>query len=513
MKLEEKDKQQIKKKGITVQDIEEQIKNFKNGFPYMKVVKAAAINKGIKLVKGAQLEMFKKKYEQAQQLVKVKFVPASGAATRMFKALFEFESAYKQSGFDHSLVNHEAYRHIKEFFNDIEKFAFYDRLKQILKDKGKNIEDILTEQRYNELLDLLLGEGGLNYRSMPKGLLMFHRYNTSNRTAVEEHMYEGAVYAKNADGSVKIHLTVSPEHLPVFNALVNEEKKQIENELNVKFDVTYSVQKPSTDTIAVDMENNPFRANGGYFLFRPAGHGALLENLNELDADIIFIKNIDNVVPDKLRADTVLYKKVLAGVLLHYREKIFNYLSIIEKEKLDKNTIEEIKDFISNDLCIQFKPEKFKEEDDLVHFFKTKLHRPIRVCGMVKNEGEPGGGPFWAETPDGTVSLQIVEISQIDTKDILQRAMLDSATHFNPVDIVCSIKDYKGQKFDLHKFRDPNTGFISKKSKNGIPLKAQELPGLWNGSMSDWNTIFVEVPIITFNPVKTINDLLRPEHQ
>jgi hypothetical protein len=380
-----------------------------------------------------------------------------------------------------------------------------------MKKNGLDIENLLNEYQYHTVVGYLIGEKGLNYGNLPKGLIKFHKYGKIARTPVEEHMVEGADYAKYQDGKINIHFTVSPEHDEKFRSHVERMTSCYENHLDGQYYLSYSEQNPATDTVAVDHDNQPFRTSDGSILFRPAGHGALLENLNELDADIIFIKNIDNVVPDRLKEPTALYKKVIGGVLLHYQQKIFSYLSLFEKEEeLSPSLMEEIDEFLEKEIGVE---KSEGSEMDAKEYYIKKLNRPIRVCGMVKNEGEPGGGPFWARSQDGTVSLQIAESAQVDMNNEEQKKILNSSTHFNPVDLVIGTRDYKGHKFDLKKFVDPMTGFISKKSQEGRELKALELPGLWNGSMSDWNTFFVEVPIETFNPVKIINDLLRDEHR
>ena len=286
-----------------------------------------------------------------------------------------------------------------------------------------------------------------------------------------------------------------------------------EDRFSVKYDISFSIQKPSTDTIAAAMDNTPFRTKDGNLLFRPGGHGALIENLNDVDADVVFVKNIDNVVPDSFKCSTVIWKKVLAGVLVSLQEKIFGYLNLIETGKYSHAQVGEMIHFLQDELCIRKPDIKTLEDADLILYIKSKLLRPLRVCGMVKNVGEPGGGPFLAVNPDGTVSLQVLESSQIDMNDPQKKALFEKGTHFNPVDLVCAVKNHKGEKYNLPDYVDKNTGFISHKSKDGRELKALELPGLWNGAMSDWNTVFVEVPISTFNPVKTVNDLLRKEHQ
>jgi hypothetical protein len=395
------------------------------------------------------------------------------------------------------------------FLKNKEKFAFYKELKKL-------VEQNSSGENYANWIDYLLNEKGLNYGTLPKGLIKFHKYDNSERTPFEEHLVEGANYAKDAKGLVQLHFTVSPEHQKGFEQLLSEIKEVYEKELKVTFQVSFSIQKPTTDTVAVDLDNEPFREEDGSLLFRPGGHGALIENLNDLDADIIFIKNIDNVVPDRLKKPTMDYKKALAGVLLKYQEKLFMYQKQLNEKHpvaLDSAFLAEAANFLENTLYT--KPESnhyYTEKEELYHYLREKFNRPLRVCGMVKNEGEPGGGPFWAKNPDGTVSLQIVESSQIDPDSVQQQNIMKHATHFNPVDLVCAPKNYKREKYDLTKYTDPATGFISKKSKDGKDLKAQELPGLWNGAMSAWNTLFVEVPIETFNPVKTVNDLLRTQH-
>ena len=349
----------------------------------------------------------------------------------------------------------------------------------------------------------------MDYGQKPKGVLTFHKYEKEFRTAFEEHLYEGAFHSKTIENKVNIHFTISPEHSDLFNAIMESKVQQLENKFKVKFDISFSYQKPSTDMVAVDLNNDLFREPDGSLVFRPGGHGALIENLNDLDADIIFIKNIDNVVPDRLKDVTIEYKKALAGVLLSFQQMIFDYIEVLTKEGNKDEILFEIEHFIREELCYQIEGDNKKDKDTMLEI----LNRPLRVCGMVKNEGEPGGGPFWVKHQEDTTDLQIVESSQIDTNNHEQISILKSSTHFNPVDLVCATKDYKGNKFNLLNYRDSNTGFISKKSKDGRDLKAQELPGLWNGAMANWNTIFVEVPIITFNPVKTVNDLLREEHQ
>ncbi len=495
------------KKGISEAQIAEQLACFEKGFPYLELSAAASVENGGILVADADLQ---EKYLKAWDAYKdgdkkiVKFVPASGAASRMFKNLFEFLGAdYSEPTTDFE----------KKFFSRVHDFAFYDELNEAcIKNTGKDIDTLIAEKNYKAVVANLLESAGLNYGALPKGLLKFHRYEDGVRTPLEEHLVEGALYAAGKTGQVNVHFTVSTEHRALFQQLVDEKVAAYSSRFGVQYQVSFSEQKPSTDTVAADMENKPFRDNGK-LLFRPGGHGALIENLNDLDADIVFIKNIDNVVPDRLKADTVTYKKLLAGALVTLQKKAFEYLELLDSGHYSHEQLETIIRFVQQDLRCRRADIKNLEDADLVIYLRKKLNRPMRVCGMVKNVGEPGGGPFLAYNPDGTVSLQILESSQIDMKDPEKKAMFEKGTHFNPVDLVCAVRDYKGNKFNLLNFVDKATGFISYKSKNGKDLKALELPGLWNGSMSDWSTVFVEVPLSTFNPVKTVNDLLREQHQ
>lgn len=501
-----KDLEQISEKGITQSKIERQLDEFKTGFPYLKLEAAASVGKGIKSIAAGDISKYIDLWNQYKMGDKkiLKFVPASGAASRMFKNLFAFLSAE----YDAPETDFE-----KAFFSNIEKFAFYNVLDKVCKEKENcSIHELMEKGCYKTVVDYLLNDKGLGYGQLPKGLLLFHKYVGTQRTPLEEHLVESALYA-NCNGVVHLHYTVSPEHKNLFEDCVNHVKGEYESKFNVRYCVSFSVQKPSTDTIAVNPDNTPFRNSDGSLLFRPGGHGALIENLNDVDADIVFIKNIDNVVLDKFKEDTVTYKQLLAGVLVSLQTKAFEYLRLLESGQFDDDTLKEIVRFLEQELCCHKPGINNLEGAELVAYLKKKLNRPMRVCGVVKNVGEPGGGPFLAYNSDGTVSLQILESSQIDKDNSDYTKMFTEGTHFNPVDLVCATKDYNGDKFNLPDFVDRSTGFISSKSKNGKELKALELPGLWNGAMSDWNTVFVEVPLSTFNPVKTVNDLLREQHQ
>ena len=504
--LTQEDRELLAKKGISEEKLAEQLNDFKTGFPYLELDGAAAIDNGIMAIDEEKEKAYSKAWDAYKLGDKtiVKFVPASGAASRMFKNMFEFLGA----AYDAPETDFE-----KKFFDRIHDFAFFDDLNAAcLKNQGKDIDTLVEEGKYKPVVANLLESAGLNYGQLPKGLLKFHKYEEGARTPLEEHLVEGSLYAANKNGDVNVHFTVSPEHRSLFEKLVDEKVSSYAAKFGTEYHVSFSEQKPSTDTVAATMDNEPFRTDGK-LLFRPGGHGALIENLNDLDADIVFVKNIDNVVPDRLKADTVTYKKVIAGVLVTLQKKAFDYLNLLDSGKYTHAQIEEIINFLLHDLCCRNPQISLLEDAELVVYLKNKLNRPMRVAGVVKNVGEPGGGPFRAYNADGTISLQILESSQIDTDDPVKKEMFENGSHFNPVDLVCAVKDYKGNKFDLVKYVDKSTGFISYKSKNGKELKALELPGLWNGAMSDWNTVFVEVPLSTFNPVKTVNDLLRPQHQ
>ncbi|MFA6923400.1 MAG: DUF4301 family protein [Bacteroidales bacterium] len=511
----EKDLQHISAKGIRKEAIIRHIEHFKKGFPFV-VLDAPAINgNGIKVFTKNETGDLCRKYDKyvASGTNVMKFVPASGAATRMFKTLFSFTEWYKNTEHDYEkYLSDKSFNSVFNFISNIKKFAFYDDLKSALKKNNLDIDICLKEKKYNEIINCLLKVEGLDYGNLPKGLLKFHKYENSNRTSLEEHLVEGANYCKCCGNTVSIHFTFSPEHIERFVEHINSVLPSYEKMFKVKFMISYSVQKSSTDTVAVDMKNELFREKDGSIHFRPAGHGALIENLNDIKGEIIFIKNIDNVVPDIYKETTYTYKKVLAGYLIEIREKIKNYLQKLENNINDKK-IDEIKEFSMKTLCIGF-PEYFdeKEKDEKIKYLFNVLNRPVRICGMVKNEGEPGGGPFWVKDKNGQISLQVVETSQINMNDGEQKEIHKASTHFNPVDLVCNVRNYKNIPFKLLDFTDPDTGFISTKSKDGTEIKALELPGLWNGAMAKWITIFAEVPLITFNPVKTINDLLRKEH-
>ena len=500
------DKELLQKKGISESKIEAQLKDFAQGFPFLKLRAAASVGNGIIAPSKEEADKYIKvwnDYKKAGHSI-TKFVPASGAASRMFKNMFEFLNA----DYDVPTTDFE-----KTFFAEIHKFAFYDALNDAcFLNEGEGVDALIEEGKYKSVVANMLNEEGLNYGQLPKGLLQFHSYEDCARTPVEEHLVEAALYA-SSQGEADVHFTVSTEHRELFQELIDRVLPEASNKYKINYKVSMSEQKPSTDTVAANMDNTPFRTEDGKLLFRPGGHGALIENLNDLQSDVVFIKNIDNVVPDRLKEDTVFWKQVIAGVLVEVQKQTFSYLNLLDSGKFSHDDLEDMIRFVRHTLNTDVPGLKELNDAELHDFLKKKLNRPIRVCGVVKNVGEPGGGPFLAFNPDGSVSLQILESSQIDQNNPEYMKMFTQGTHFNPVDLVCAVRNYKGEKFNLPEYVDPATGFISYKSKGGKELKALELPGLWNGAMSNWSTLMVEVPLSTFNPVKTVNDLLRPQHQ
>ena len=515
MKFSDKDIQQIQSKGITIEQVNAQISRLKNGMSYSNLMAAGTIGKCIESYDKHDINGFIKLYEVKQgSLSIVKFVPASGAATRMFKFLFQFIKKFKpskESIEDYAERNNDAL--IIPFVSNLEKFPFYNEVISKMKQINSDFDSLSENEKQLQFVKTMLDEKGLNYSFLPKGLLPFHKYNDVAITAFQEHLFESTLYA-SSNGKANLHFTVSGNHHSYFTEEFNRIKQNLEKETSTSFNVSYSYQKEATETVALTKENTIFRNNDDSILFRPAGHGALLENLNDLNNDLIFIKNIDNIVVSDQNIEVSNYKKLLAGVLLEAQQNVFSYLHKLDEANLTETDFKLMVLFLRYRLNVPINSnfENYTSEEKIT-YLKTKLNRPIRVCGMVKNEGEPGGGPFWVKDKNGKISLQIVEFAQIDFSRRSQQELVYKATHFNPTDLVCGVKDYKGKKFDLMQFFDPEAAFITMKTQNGIDIKALELPGLWNGSMAYWNSIFVEVPLETFNPVKTLNDLLKPAHQ
>ncbi len=510
----QEDIRQICEHGLTREEVELQLKNFTEGFPFLKLARAASIQDGIIHLEEPEIEKLGLQYEKQLKngLIPLKFVPASGAATRMFRMLYRFREEYKNEQQAAELLKQPTFANVRRFFETLSHFAFYGDLSAALQKDGINIQ----KASMTDIIDYLISPKGLNYGNMPKGLLKFHQYDSVTKTPLEEHLEEACLYACPADRIIRMHLTVSPQHKNDFSNKVESLREEFEQKFNVHLLISFSEQKQSTDAIAVNPDNTPFRDSDNHLLFRPAGHGSLLENMNALNADLIFIKNIDNITLGPLRNPTIQYKKALAGLLLRIRKQLYRYQQILDTspEDLDESLLSEMSAFLKNTMNVT-PPEQRKvvTQTERIAYLKEKINRPLRVCGMVRNEGDPGGGPFWVINNDGSISLQIVENSQIDKTNEQQHSIASHAGYFNPVDLVCSIRNYQGKKYQLNRFVNPNAGFISEKSHNGKTIKVQERPGLWNGSMAEWNTIFVEVPGSTFTPVKTIFDLLKQEHR
>ena len=518
-KFSDEDLRQIRNHGLTINAVQRHLDLFKTPPPYLNLLGPCTLSDGIKVIDQHKTQEFIKIYEMESQKGRcLKLVPGSGAASRMFKALLKAlnleKEILKESIAREAQVGHKEAQELLEFMNGAKRFAFSKDLKSVMSDKNFYYDILLERGQFTDIIRFLVSEVGLNYAHLPKGLLKFHAYPEGSRTAFEEHLVEAAQYIAGQSGQGPLHFTVSQEHLKEFQKLLKKVKPIYEQKYQVSFQVTFSAQKKSTDILAVDLDNRPFREKNGRLLFRPGGHGALIENLNDLKADIVFIKNIDNVASDRFKHETIKWKKVLGGYLIALQNQIFSYMEKLSSKAIERTLIEQVADFIRDDLLLSipsFSNKASPEEKKTV--LMEKLNRPIRVCGMVRNVSEPGGGPFWVKDQTGEKSLQIVEKAQIDPDSREQQAILAASTHFNPVDLVCGVRDWQGRPFDLRQYVDPNAILISKKSKEGKDLKALELPGLWNGAMSRWITIFVEVPGITFNPVKTVNDLLREPHQ
>ncbi len=516
--LNDQDIKQIKERGMTLEKVLSQVETFKKGFQHMKLQRPCTVEDGIIVLSKKDLPRLEKTFSEAASSGRaMKFVPASGAASRMFKSLLSIKGRCKEM--DGNKIgtadgkDDPDYAFFLKFIKGLTKFAFYGDLESVMSSDGLDIEALMNKGEYRHILDYVLTSKGLNLANIPKGLIKFHSYPGSSRTAFEEHLVEAIEYAMDINKVARIHFTISPEHEGLVKDFFDEVRGKYEKS-GIRFELSFSIQEPSTDTIAVDMENRPFRDSEGRLVFRPGGHGALLKNLFDLKGDLVFIKNIDNVVPDRLKQETFLYKKALGGYLLGLQNKLFEYVHRLSAGEVDDQSVDEMFEFIKERFSV-IPPEGMElcSKEEKIVFLTSRLNRPLRVCGMVKNVGETGGGPFWVEHKDHSVSIQLVESSQVDMESAAQRDIWESSTHFSPVDLVCGVRDFKGNPFDLMRFVDPDTGFISTKSKQGRELKALELPGLWNGAMAHWNTVFVQVPAITFNPTKIVLDLLREEHQ
>ena len=510
---------QIKDHGLSLEKVQNQLDQFKMPSPYLNLVRPCTPGDGIKLLDRKKMQELAETYKfEAPFRRCLKFIPASGAASRMFKTLLLFlnqdEEIQRESIADKARSGETEAQELLKFMDGIENFAFFKDLKSLMSKKNFNIDTFLHRGQFTDIIRLLLTEDGLGYASLPKGLLKFHDYPDASRTALEEHLVEAASYVTSQSRQSFLHITVSNEHLGKFETLLQRITPSYEKKYHTSFHVDFSFQKTSTDTIAVGPDNKPFLQTDGRLLFRPGGHGALIENLNDLRADIIFVKNIDNVVVDRFKSTIFNWKKILGGSLITIQKKVFSYMEKLSSGPVDNPFFEEVTAFVREELSLAVTADMENSSMETKRAaLIEKLNRPIRICGMVKNEGEPGGGPFWVKNKTGELSIQIVEKAQVNPESKEQNAVFASSTHFNPVDLVCGTKDWQGKPFELRQYVDQDAFFISQKSKDGKELKALEHPGLWNGGMARWITIFIEVPAITFNPVKTINDLLRKEHQ
>lgn len=513
MNYTKEDLKNFKHRAIKSEEVDRQLANFAKGFDYVTLSEPATVDNGIICILPGEEEHLLENYENARQHSTIqKMVPASGSASRMFKDLFTFMDNY--TGTEEEFLEFSQKKStgtMYDFFNKIDQLPFYSRLAATLWEDGKDINKMLAKREYHEILEYILTDKGLNYGNTPKGLVDFHIYRDFVRTAFDEHIVEGALYC-NSGKTANLHFTVSEEYMNDFKKRLQKVTKVFEKMFNVKYEVTFSVQKPSTDTVSMDANGEILRNSEGQVVFRPGGHGALLYNLDELKADIIFIKNIDNVIPDRSKAETVKYKKMLAGILVDVQQKISGFLEILDK-KPGEEQLQEIEAYLCYMGYKEAEGRTYKDQKERIKHLRNILDRPVRICGMVKNEGEPGGGPYWVKGKDGSSRLMIIESAQMNLKDKDQKKICDRSTHFNPVDLVCGIRNYKGKKFDLEEFIDREQGFITSKSYKGKDIKVQELPGLWNGAMANWITIFVEVPLPTFTPVKTVFDLFRFEHR
>ncbi len=515
----EADRLQAQILGITETQIRAQIQIFEKACYFVELLRPCTIGDGIQRIPANAMETYRRiQAEAAAEGRFVKFVPASGAASRMFQVLSHY---YRQSNLqDLAEIRQQASQGdtgaagFLQFWDGRQRFAFWEDLQAAMAVADPGTWAVNDQSRWRELLECLLTTRGLHYEGLPKGLIKFHRYPDGSRTAFEEHLVEAAHYVRDAQGACRLHFTVSPEHREGFTALLNAMRGRYHANYGVRLEVSFSEQRRSSDTIAVDLDNRPFRERDGSLLFRPGGHGAILTNLNDVAGDLIYIKNIDNVVPDRLKEDTILWKQVLGGYLVAVQRKVHALVGTLAAEAASEQATEDATRFVADELGMQLPAAVVDEpawqrREQLLQL----LNRPLRVCGMVRNVGEPGGGPFWVQSRDGLLSRQIVESAQVNFASQDQQAIWHAATHFNPVDIVCAVRDYRGELFDLHRFVDADAVFVANKSKDGRELKAMELPGLWNGAMAHWITLFVEVPRTTFNPVKTVNALLSEEHQ
>jgi hypothetical protein len=515
--LKPNDLELLRERGISVHEIERQLALFARPPHPVKLVRPCTLGDGIRRIDADEHRACLAAFEAARETGRcLKFVPASGAASRMFAALLRIlnrPGPLRREDLRALAAGGDgAARETLRVMEEMRRLPFRELLRQALAREGLDLAALLTHGDYRPILDALLTPHGLELAQFPKGLLPFHRYEDGPRTAFEEHLVEAAAYARDGAGRCRMHFTVSPEHQDRFQALLDAVRPGYERKYGVRYDVGFSSQKPATDTLAVGLDNQPFRTEDGALVLRPGGHGALLENLNDLQADLVFIKNIDNVTNEDRIEQTVLWKRLLGGYLCLLQQRIFGHRSRLQGA--DERAVEAAQRFTVQELGIEV-PDAVQAAGTAARrdFLRRALHRPLRVCGMVRNTGEPGGGPFWVRDARGELGVRVVETAEIDTDSEEQRRILGASTHFSPVDLACGLRDAEGRHFVLRQYVDPDAVCISEKSIGGRGLRALEHPGLWNGGMAYWITVFVEVPDATFNPVKTVADLLRPAHQ
>lgn len=515
MNFTDNDIEQIQNHDLTLEQVREQIETIKRGMSFTNLTEAASIGNGILRFDSNEQNHYIQVFEDKRNsLSLIKFVPASGAATRMFKFLFKFLADFNVSRDTiNGYINKNKGSGLAVFFAGLEKLPFFEEVVHKVHKVVPNFNELSYDEKRVEFIKTMLDKDRLNYSDFPKGLLPFHRYKYHIATAFEEHLYEASLYA-SSNKVANVHFTISPKHNKAFDKEFKYIEEDVEENTQAAFNISFSNQRKSTDTIALTLNNEPYRNSNGQLLFRASGHGALLDNLNGLDHDLIFIKNIDNVIVSKHHKELAKYKKILAGVLIEAQQDVFEFLHVLDNKDVKDETCNLIAKFLRDrfNLIIIDKFQKFTVNQK-IDYLKDKLNRPIRVGGIVKNEKEPGGGPFWVKDKDGNASIQVVEFAQIDFSSEDQKQIVRNATHFNPTDFVCGIKNYRGELFDLKEYVDVNANFVTNKSILDQEIKVLERPGLWNGSMAHWNSIFIEVPLMTFNPVKTVNDLLKSPHQ
>jgi hypothetical protein len=516
----DQDRRQLEERGVTLDEARRQLELLTGSPRHSLLVRPATPGDGVVGIRPEEVPELQALHAEAARAGRcLKFTPASGAATRMFRELLHFQQGPGRQ-LSWSTIRRQAEQGAPEasalvtVVTELRRFAFCDDLEDTLRRRGEELDGLARIGAFQTLLDALLDADGLGYARLPKGLLKFHGYEEGSRTAFEEHLVEAAHYARDDGGSSRLHLTVSPEHRKAFEARLRTVEEAYRRRYATRYEVDYSVQDPATDTLSIDSEQRPLRDPQRRLRFRPGGHGALIRNLDRLRGDLVFVKNIDNVQPDRLKQATLDWKQTLAGYLIQLQRRVFDYLVRLRDSDSEPELLDEALRFIRRDLHVELDTGYLPPGDQSRRAFALRrLNRPLRVCGVVKNTGEPGGGPFWVRDREGTVALQIVEPAQVDPDDAEQRKLLRCSTHFNPVDLVCAPRDVDGTPFDLGEFVDPDATIVTRKSDGGRDLRVLELPGLWNGAMAGWNTVFVEVPLETFSPVKSVLDLLRPEHQ